>query len=105
MVTKGKVTKVRLGHKACGKICGSKTSNGVPASNQADNTPYVMPYVDDSLVSRTSIPMGLHCWAPLRPGMEEVRDLLALATSVTPCMLPSDTPGLEETINSTTGQM
>ena len=77
----------------------------MPACNQADNTPYVMPYVDDSLVSRTPLPMGLHCLALLRPGAEEVRDLLALATSVTPCMLPSDTPSSEEAINLTTGQM
>ena len=77
----------------------------MPACNQADTTPYVMAYVDDLLVSRTPLPMGLHCWDPLRPGVEEVRDLLALATSVTPCMLPSDTPGLEETINLTTQQM
>ena len=102
MVTKGKVAKVRLGHKPRRKIHGFKTSNGVPASNQADTTLYVMAYVDDSLVSRTPLPMGLYCWAPLRSGVEEVRDLLALATSVTPCMLPHDTPGSEETINLTT---
>ena len=53
MVTKGKVAKVRPGHKAHGKICGFKTSNGMPACNQADTTPYVMAYVDDLLVSRT----------------------------------------------------
>ena len=63
MVTKGKVAKVRLGHKAHGKIHGFKTSNGMPAYNQADTTLYVMAYVDDSLVSRTSLPMGLCCWA------------------------------------------
>ena len=87
MVTKGKVAKIRLGHKAHRKIHGSKTSNGMPACNQADNTPYVMAYMDDLLVSGTPLPMGLHCWAPLRPGAEEVRDLLGLATSVTPVTL------------------
>ena len=105
MVTKGKVAKVRLGRKAHGKIHGFKTSNGMPACNQADNTPYVMACVDDLLVSRTPLPMGLHCWAPLRPGAGKARDLLTLAISVTPCMLSGDTPGLEETINLTTQQM
>ena len=102
MVTKGKVVKVRMGHKAHGKICGSETSNGMPGCNQADTTVYVMAYLDGSLVSRTPLPMGLHCQAPLRSGAEEVKDLLAVPTSVTPYMLSSDTPGSEETTNSTT---
>ena len=105
MVIKGKAVKVRAGHKARGKIHGSETSNDMPGCNQADTTLYVMAYLDDLLVSRTPLPMGLHCQAPLRSGVEEAKDLLALATSVTPCMLPSDTPGLEETTNSTTQQM
>ena len=102
MVHKGKVVKVRMGHRGHGKICDSETSNDVPGCNQADTTLHVVAYLDDSLTSRTPLPMGLHCQAPLRSGTEEVMDLLALATSITPCMLPSDTPGSEETTNLTT---
>ena len=105
MVYKGKVVKVRMGCKGCGKIHGSETSNGVPGCNQADTTLHVVAYLDDLLISRTPLPMGLCCQAPLRSGTEEVKDLLALATSVTPCMLPGDTPGSGETTNSTTQQM
>ena len=101
MVTKGKVVKVRMGCKACGKIHGSETSNGMPDCNQADTTLYVMTYLDGSLASRTPLPMGLHCQAPLRSGAEEVKDLLVLATGVTPCMLHGDTLGSEKTTNST----
>ena len=81
MVYKGKV-KVTMGHKDHGKICGSETNNGVPCCNQAGTT--------------------LHVMAPMRSGIEEVKDLLAIAQSVTPCMLPCDTPGSEEMTNSTT---
>ena len=76
MVTKGKVAKVRLGHKTCGKIHGFKTSNGMFACNQADTTPYVMAYVDDSLVSRTPLPMGLHCWGPDRLVLRGTKPML-----------------------------
>ena len=91
-----------MGHKGHGKICGSETSNGMPGCNQADTTLHVMAYLDDLLISMTPLPVGLHCQAPLRSGPEEVKDLLALATSVTPCMLPGDTPGSGEMTNSTT---
>ena len=66
MITKGRVVKVRTGCKACGKIHGSETNNGMSGCNQEDTTLYVMTYLDDSLVSRTPLPMGLHCQAPLR---------------------------------------
>ena len=49
MVYKGKVVKVRMGHKGCGKIHGSETSNGAPGCNQADTTLHVVAYLDDSL--------------------------------------------------------
>ena len=65
-------------------------------------TLHVVAYLDDSLTFRTPLPMGLHCQVPLRSGTEEVKDSLALATSVTPCMLPSGTPGSGETTNLTT---
>ena len=102
MVTKGKVVKVRTGCKAHGKIHGSETSNDMPCCNQADPPLYVMTYLDGLLASRTPLPMGLHCPAPLRSEAEEAKDLLALATSVTPCMLPGDTLCSEKTTNSTT---
>ena len=102
MVYKGKVVKVRMGHKGHGKIRGSETSNGVPGCNQADTTLHVVACLDDLLTFRTPLPMGLHCQVLLRSGTEEVKDLLVLASSVTPCMLPSDTPGSGVTTNSTT---
>ena len=105
MVYKGKVVKVRMGCKDCGKIRGSETNNGMPCCNQAGTTLHVMAYLDDLLVSMTPLPMGLHCQAPVRSGIEEVKDLLALANSVTPYMLPCDTPGSEEMTNLTTQQL
>ena len=102
MVYKGKVVKVRMGHKDHGKIHGSETNNGVPCCNQAGTTLHVMAYLDDLLVSTTPLPMGLHCQAPMRSRIKEVKDLLALANSVTPSMPPCDTPGSEEMTNSTT---
>ena len=105
MVHKGKVVKVRMGCEGCGKICGAETSNSMPGCNQADTTLHVVAYLDDSLTFGTPLPIGLCCQASLRSGTEEVKDLLALATSVTPCMLPGDTPGSGETTNLTTQQM
>ena len=105
MVYKGKVVKVRMGHKDHGKICGSETNIGMPCCNQAGTTLHVMAYLDDLLVSRTPLLMGLCCQAPIRTGIEEVKYLLVIAQSVTPCMLPCDTPGSEEMTNLTTQQL
>ena len=102
MVHKGKVVKVRMGRKGCEKIHGSETNNGVPCCNWAGTTLHVMAYLDDLLVSTTPLPMGLHCQACVTSRIEEVKDLLALANSVTPCMPPSDTPGSEEMTSLTT---
>ena len=104
MVYKGKVVKVRTGHKGCGKICGFEDGHGMPGCNQANPTLHVMAYLDDLLVLTTSLPMGLHCQTPPRSGIEEVKDLLAQATSTTPCMQPCGTPDSEEMTNSTTQQ-
>ena len=73
-------------------------------TRQIYTTLHVVAYLDDSLTFRTPLPMGLHCQVPLRSGIEEVKGLLALATSVTPCMLPADTPDSGETTNLTTQQ-
>ena len=105
MVYKGKVVNVRMGRKDCGKICGSEINNGMPFCNQAGTTLHVMAYLDDLLVSMIPLPMGSHCQAPMKSRIEEVKDLLALANSVTPCMPPCDTPGSEEMTNLTTQQM
>ena len=86
MVYKGKVVKVRTGCKGCGKICGFEDGNGMPGCNQANPTLHVMAYLDDLLVLMTPLPMGLHCQTPPRSGIEEVKDLLAQATSTTPFM-------------------
>ena len=102
MVHKGKVVKVMMGHKGCGKIHGFEDGNGMPGCNQADPTLHVMAYLDDLLVPMTPLPMGLHCQTPARSGIEEVKDLLAQAASTTPCMQPCGTPGPEEMTNLTT---
>ena len=77
MAYKGKVVKVRTGCKGCGKICGFEDGNGMPGCNQANPTLHVMAYLDDQLVLKTSLPMGLHCQTPPWSGIEEVKDLLA----------------------------
>ena len=105
MITKGKVVKLRMAPEACGNIHGFETSNGVPGCNQAGTTLQVMNYLDGLLVSRTPLPMGLCCQAPLRYGAEVLKELLAAATSVTLCMLPGGTPNSGETTNLTTQQM
>ena len=71
MVHKGRVVKVRMGCKGCGKICGFGDGNGMPGSNRADPTLHVMAYLDDLLVPTTPLPMGLHCQIPPRSGIEE----------------------------------
>ena len=105
MNTKGKVVKIRTVHEAHGIIHGFETSNGVPACNWADTTLHVMNYLEDLLVSRIPLPMGLHCQTSLRSGAGVPKELLVAATSVTLCMLPSGTPGSEDTTNSTAQQM
>ena len=77
MVYKGKVVKVRTGHKGCGKIHAFEDGNGMPGSNQANPTLHVMAYLDDLLVLTTPLLMDLHCHTPPRSGIEEVKDLLA----------------------------
>ena len=57
-----------MAHEAHGNICCLRTSSGMPGCNQADTTLHVINYLDDLLVSRTPLPMGLHCQAPLRSG-------------------------------------
>ena len=102
MVCKGKVVKVRMGCKDCGKIHGFEDGNGMPGCNWVDPTLHVMAYLDDLLVLMTPVPMGLHCQTPPRSRIEEMKDLLAQTTSTTPCMQPCGTPDLEEMTNSTT---
>ena len=102
MVHKGKVVKVTMGCKGCGKICGFEDGNGMPGCNQADPTLHVMAYLDDLLVPMTPLPMGLHCQTPPRFGIEEMKDLLAQATNTTPCMQPCGTLSLEEMTDSIT---
>ena len=84
MITKGKVVKLRTTPEAHGNICGFETSNGMPGCNQADTALHVMNYLDGLLVSRTPLPMGLHCQAPLRYGAEVLKELLAAATKCHP---------------------
>ena len=105
MITKGKVVKLRTAPETHGNICGLETSNGMPGCNQADTTLHVMNYLDGLPVSRTPLPMGLHCQAPLKYGAEVPKELLAAATSVTLSMLPDGTPGSGETTNLTARQM
>ena len=64
MVTKCKVVSAKMAPEACGNICGSETSNGIPCCIQAGTGPHVMNYLDDLLVPRTPLPMGLHCQTP-----------------------------------------
>ena len=103
MVTKGKVVNVRMAPEACGNICGFETSNGIPDCIQAGTTPHVMNYMGDLLVSRTPLPMGLHCQPPpLMSGAKLPKELLAMATDVTLSMLPGGTPSTGEPTDLTT---
>ena len=104
MVTKGKVAKVGMALEACGNIHGSETSNGIPCCIQAGTTPHVMNYLDDLLVPRTPLPMGLHCQTPLMFGVGLSKKLLATATNVTLSMLPGGTSDFGEPTNSTAQQ-
>ena len=101
MVTKGKVAKVGMAHV---NIYGSETSNGIPCCIQAGTAPYVMNYLDDLLVPRTPLPMGLHCQTPLMSGVKLSKKLLATATNVTLSMLPGGTFNIGEPTNSTAQQ-
>ena len=64
MVTKGKVVNVRMAPEAHGNIHVFETSNGIPDCIQASPTLHVMNYMDDLLVFRKPLPMGLHCQPP-----------------------------------------
>ena len=91
MVTKGKVAKVEMALEACGKIHCSKTSNGIPCCMQAGTAPHVMNHLDDLLVSRTPLPMGLHCQTPLMFEVGFSKKMLATATDVTLSLVASMT--------------
>ena len=101
MVTKGKVVSAGMASEACGNIHGSETSNGIPCCIQAGTVAHVMNYLDDLLVSRTPLPMGLHCHTPLMSGVKLPKELLATATDVTLSMLPGGTPNIGDPTNST----
>ena len=105
MVTKGKVVKAGMAPEAHGKICGSEMSNGIHCCIQAGTAPHVTNYLDDLLVPRTPLPMGLHCQNPLMSGAKLPKEVLATVTNVTLSMLPGDTPIIWDPINSTTVQM
>ena len=96
MVTKSKAVEVKMGWKAHGNIHGFETNNGMTTCIQADTTLHVVNYMDYSLVSRRPLPMGLHCWAPLRSGAEGPKKLPVVATVVTPCIQPGDALGSKE---------
>ena len=91
MVTKGKVANVGMALEAHGNIHGSETSNGIPCCIQAGTALHVMNYLDDLLVPRTPLPMGLHCQNPLMCGVKLPKELLATVTDVTLSMLPGGT--------------
>ena len=74
MVTKDKVANVGMALEACGNICGSETSNGTPCCIQAGTALHVMNYLDDLLVPRTPLPMGLCCQTPLMSGAKLPRN-------------------------------
>ena len=101
MVTKGKVVNAGMAPEACGKIHGSEASNGIPCCIQAGTAPHVANYLDDLLVPRTPLPMGLHCQTPLMSRAKLPKELLATVTDVTLSMLPGDTPNIGDPINST----
>ena len=105
MVTKGKVVNAGRAPEAHGKIHGSEASNGIPCCIQAGTAPHVMNYLDDLLVPRTPLPMGLHCQTPLMSGAKLPKELLATVTDVTFSMLPGDTPNIGDPINLTALQM
>ena len=104
MVTKGRVANVGMALEACGNICGSETSNGVPCCIQVGTAPHVVNYLDDLLVPRTLLPMGLHCQTPLMSGVKLPKELLATATNVTLSMLSGGTLNIGEPANSTAVQ-
>ena len=88
MVTKGKIANVRTALEVHGNICGSETSNGHPCCIQAGTAPHVMNYLDNLLVPRTPLSMGLHCQNPLMCGVKLPKEPLATVTDVAPSMLP-----------------
>ena len=105
MITKAKVANIGMVLEAQGNIHGSETSNGVPCCIQAGTAPNVMNYLDDLLVPRTPLPMGLHCQTPLMSGVKLPKELLATATDVTLSMLLGGTPNIGDPTNSTALQM
>ena len=60
-----------------------------------------MNYLDDLLVPRTPLPMGLCCQNPLMYGVKLPKELLAKFTNVTLSMLPGDTPNMGDPTNLT----
>ena len=105
MVTKDKVVNAGMVPEACGKIPGSEASNGIPCCIQAGTALHVMNYLDDLLVPRLSLPMGLHCQTPLMSGVKLPKELLATVTDVTLSTLPGDTPNIGDPTNLTALQM
>ena len=104
MVTKGKVVNTGMALEVHGNICGSETSNGIPCCIQAGTAPHVMNYLDNLLVPRTPLPMGLHCQNPLMCGVKLPKEPLATVTDVAPSMLPGGTLYVGEPTNLTTLQ-
>ena len=99
MFTKGKVVNAGTAPEAHGKIRGSEASNGIPCT-----APHVMNYLDDLLVPRTPLPMGLHCQTPLMSGVKLPKELLATTTDVTLSMLPGGTLDIGKPTNLTAQQ-
>ena len=105
MVTKGKVAKVGMALEACGNFHGSETSTGIPCCIQAGTAQHMMNCLDDLLVPRTPLPMGLHCQIPLMFEVGLPKKLLATAADVTLSILPGGTFDIGEPTNSTAQQM
>ena len=104
MVTKGKVVNAGMALEVHGNIHGSETSNGIPCCIQAGTAPHVMNYLDNLLVPRTPLLMGLHCQNPLMCGVKLPKEPLATVTDVTPSMLPGGALYVGEPTNLTTLQ-
>ena len=105
MASRGKTANVGMALEVCGNIRGSETSNGIPCCIQAGTAPHVMNYLDDLLVSRTPLPMGLCCQTPLMFEVGLPKKLLVTASDVTLSMLPGGTFDIGEPTNSTAQQM
>ena len=73
----------------------------VPCGIQGGTALHVMNYLDDLLVPRNPLPMGLHCQTPWKSGAKLPKELLVTATDVTFCMLPGGIPNTGEPTNLT----